>query len=136
MKKSKNFNTAYACVFMLVGLANCGSPPSSPGVGVKSTGPADKSVNIGAESMETKELGHSCHQLLIDGVDKTKVEVLLGKPTTMQTENFRAPKYIKIENLPSHDEQWTYIKSEKLETYLIYFKSGKVVFALKEWSDW
>ncbi len=86
--------------------------------------------------METKELGHSCHQLLIDGVDKTKVEVLLGKPTTMQTENFRAPKYIKIENLPSHDEQWTYIKSEKLETYLIYFKSGKVVFALKEWSDW
>jgi hypothetical protein len=85
------------------------------------------------EPVPTRPLSHASRQLLIDGWTPERVQGLHGKPKETRRTQFTAPKYGVPKALPEMDEQW-YFPLE-MGHRLVFFKQGKVVLAIEEWSD-
>ena len=86
------------------------------------------------EGVERKMIGHASAELLLQGKSEEDICRLLGKPVKrIQTPPFKELKYHPSMVIPEADTQWIFAKD--MEWTVVYFKSGRVVLAIQEWSD-
>ena len=109
-----------AACCLLIGLA----------AGCESVSPEEEEA-----SLDAKMLTHASRQLIITDWTENRVRRRWGEPSEVHEGDFFAPRYGQPATMPSADRQWVYVEPAKLSHRLIWFRDGKVVLAVEEWSD-
>jgi hypothetical protein len=78
----------------------------------------------------SEPLGNDARRQLIDGDTPEQVLKLWGRPTEVRRGDYVAPANDLPSTLPSFDEQWVYLAG--MRHRYVYFRRGKVVFAVEE----
>ena len=67
------------------------------------------------------------------GAGHDEVTRLLGIPRLRLKTDFKQPNRVELAELPKFDEEWGWF--EGMENRWVFFRNGRVVAALLEWSD-
>jgi hypothetical protein len=91
--------------------------------------------NGGGADVKTRSLGHASEQLLVAGWTMVQVKGHFGEPHIRSATETRKPAYGLPADMPEYDQQWVYIDAGKMTNTLVYFRHGRVVLAIREWTD-
>jgi hypothetical protein len=85
-----------------------------------------------AESIWREDNGYCSTRLLIDGWSRKHVQSWFGKPRSLLSSG---TLFLSSNDAKTYDEAWRYAMMPGIGGMTIYFKQGKVVYAVEEWSD-
>jgi hypothetical protein len=121
-------------VFVLLAfvLCGCASAPKEPPPLFKVRN--GKLYTADHVRLPMKPLSHASCALAIEGWDEDAVREAFGETPEILRPPSAELMYGQPQETPPADEQWVYART--LEHVVLYFKDGKVVLAVAEWSDW
>ncbi len=120
------------CIVELFLLLGCASSPEEarPLFKVRN----GKVYTAAGTPLPVRPLSHASCALAIEGRDAAWVREEFGETPEIVRPPFAELTYGQPPDPPAADEQWVY--RESLQHLVLYFKDGKVVLAVAEWTDW